>query len=134
MAHNLPTPDPDSPTPSLYNFNGTNGNLARRQREYAFSTQCVTIDNPSGHEDAYNASSVPIYQSATFKGSPEDGGQYDYSRSGNPTRSYLEHHLSKISGSKHAFAVSSGMAALDVIVRYLKAGEEVVAGDDLYGG
>ena len=46
----------------------------------------------------------------------------------------LEHHLAKISSAEHAFAVSSGMAALDVITRLLKPGDEVIAGDDLYGG
>lgn len=46
----------------------------------------------------------------------------------------VEHHLAKISSARHAFAVSSGMAALDVIMRMLKPGDEVIAGDDLYGG
>jgi cystathionine beta-lyase/cystathionine gamma-synthase len=45
-----------------------------------------------------------------------------------------EHHLAKISSARHAFTVSSGMAALDVITRILKPGDEVIAGDDLYGG
>jgi cystathionine beta-lyase/cystathionine gamma-synthase len=45
-----------------------------------------------------------------------------------------EHHIAKISSAGHAFAVSSGMAALDVILRLLKPGEEIIAGDDLYGG
>ena len=45
-----------------------------------------------------------------------------------------EHHIAKISSAQHAFAVSSGMAALDVITRLLKPGVEVIAGDDLYGG
>jgi cystathionine beta-lyase/cystathionine gamma-synthase len=45
-----------------------------------------------------------------------------------------EHHIAKISSASHAFAVSSGMAALDVILRLLKPGDEVIAGDDLYGG
>jgi cystathionine beta-lyase/mevalonate kinase len=74
---------------------------------------------------------VPIYQTATFKGID---GDYDYSRSGNPTRSHLEHHIAKISSAAHAHTVSSGMAALDVILRLLKPGDEIVAGDDLYGG
>jgi len=82
-------------------------------------------------KDQYGSSSVPIYQTSTFKGL---GNEYDYSRSGNPTRSYLEHHIAKISSADHAFAVSSGMAALDVILRILKPGDEVIAGDDLYGG
>lgn len=47
---------------------------------------------------------------------------------------FTEHHIAKISSAGHAFAVSSGMAALDVILRLLKPGDEVIAGDDLYGG
>ena len=45
-----------------------------------------------------------------------------------------EHHVAKISSAANAFVVSSGMAALDVILRLLKPGDEVIAGDDLYGG
>ncbi len=47
---------------------------------------------------------------------------------------HLEHHIAKISSAAHAFTVSSGMAALDIILRLLKPGDEVIAGDDLYGG
>ena len=49
-------------------------------------------------------------------------------------QSHVEHHIAKISSANHAFAVSSGMAALDVITRILRPGCEVIAGDDLYGG
>ncbi|GAA5822731.1 hypothetical protein JCM3770_000558 [Rhodotorula araucariae] len=103
-----------------------------RARPYRFATQCATVDNPDpAHKDQYGSSSVPIYQTATFKGM---GGQYDYTRSGNPTRSHLEHHIAKISNAHHAFAVTSGMGALDVIFRLLKPGDEIIAGNDLYGG
>ncbi|THV02878.1 cystathionine beta-l [Dendrothele bispora CBS 962.96] len=115
-THDLPTPDSDSPV--------------RTRKPYKFSTLCATVENPH-QKDQYGSSSVPIYQTATFKGV---AGEYDYSRSGNPTRSHLEHHIAKISSAAHAFAVSSGMAALDVILRILKPGDEVIAGDDLYGG
>ncbi|EKM57772.1 uncharacterized protein PHACADRAFT_251611 [Phanerochaete carnosa HHB-10118-sp] len=118
--YNLPTPEPESPS------------ISRSRKPYRFSTLCTTVENPnSGHKDQHGSSSVPIYQTATFKGV---GGEYDYSRSGNPTRTHLEHHIAKISSASHAFAVSSGMAALDVITRILKPGQEVIAGDDLYGG
>ncbi|KAI0028204.1 cystathionine beta-lyase [Vararia minispora EC-137] len=110
------TPDPDSPV--------------NPRKPYRFATLCATVENPD-HKDQYGSSSVPIYQTATFKGV---SGEYDYTRSGNPTRSHLEHHIAKISSASHAFAVSSGMAALDVILRLLKPGDEVIAGDDLYGG
>ncbi|KAH9481650.1 Cystathionine beta-lyase [Psilocybe cubensis] len=114
--HNLPTPEPESPL--------------RPRKPYRFSTLCATVENPD-MKDQYGSSSVPIYQTATFKGV---GEKYDYSRSGNPTRSHLEHHIAKISSAAHAFTVSSGMAALDVILRILKPGDEIIAGDDLYGG
>ncbi|KAH9856538.1 cystathionine beta-lyase [Lenzites betulinus] len=118
--HNLPTPEPDSPS------------LTRPRQPYRFSTLCATVDSPDAdHKDQHGSSSVPIYQSATFKGV---GNRYDYTRSGNPTRSHLEHHIAKISSAAHAFSVSSGMAALDIITRLLKPGSEVIAGDDLYGG
>ncbi|KAF9266510.1 cystathionine beta-l [Marasmius fiardii PR-910] len=116
LSHDLPTPDPESPL--------------RSRKPYKFSTLCATVENPD-QKDQYGSSSVPIYQTATFKGV---AGEYDYSRSGNPTRSHLEHHIAKISSASYAFAVSSGMAALDVILRMLKPGDEVIAGDDLYGG
>ncbi|KAJ3553944.1 hypothetical protein NM688_g3359 [Phlebia brevispora] len=120
LNHDLPTPEPDSPL------------LPRARKPYRFSTLCATVENPNeNHKDQYGSSSVPIYQTATFKGV---GGEYDYTRSGNPTRTHLEHHIAKISSAQHAFAVSSGMAALDIITRLLKPGVEVIAGDDLYGG
>ncbi|ORY70619.1 Cys/Met metabolism PLP-dependent enzyme-domain-containing protein [Leucosporidium creatinivorum] len=103
-----------------------------RAKPYRFATQCATVDNPDpSHKDQHGSSSVPIYQTATFKGM---GGQYDYTRSGNPTRSHLEHHIAKISSARHAFAVTSGMGALDVIFRLLKPGDSIIAGNDLYGG
>ncbi|KDQ53198.1 hypothetical protein JAAARDRAFT_197679 [Jaapia argillacea MUCL 33604] len=114
--YDLPTPEPESPL--------------RPRKPYRFSTLCATVENPS-QKDQYGSSSVPIYQTSTFKGV---GGEYDYSRSGNPTRTHLEHHIAKISSAAHGFAVSSGMAALDVITRLLKPGDEVICGDDLYGG
>lgn len=74
-------------------------------------------------------------QSATFKQtSGSGGGEYDYSRSGNPTRTHLERHLAKIMNAQRALVVNSGMTALDVITRILRPGDEVVTGDDLYGG
>lgn len=75
-------------------------------------------------------------QSATFKQTSAggEGAEYDYTRSGNPTRTHLERHLAKIMSAERALVVSSGMGALDVITRLLRPGDEVVTGDDLYGG
>ncbi|KAJ5128632.1 hypothetical protein N7526_006798 [Penicillium atrosanguineum] len=116
-GHNLPpSPAPSSP---------------HAGRRYNIATELVFTES----NDQYNASSVPIYQSATFKQtSGGGGGEYDYTRSGNPTRTHLERHLAKIMSAQRALVVSSGMAALDVITRLLRPGDEVVTGDDLYGG
>lgn len=89
----------------------------------------------SKSSDQYNASVPPLYQSATFKqDSLTNMGEYDYTRSGNPTRTYLQNHMARIMKAEHSFAVTSGMGCLDVITRLLKPGDEVIAGDDLYGG
>jgi cysteine-S-conjugate beta-lyase len=118
-GHDLPpSPAPSSP---------------RSGRRYALATELVYTEGT----DQYNASSVPIYQSATFKQTSATGGvsnEYDYTRSGNPTRTHLERHLAKIMRAQRALVVSSGMGALDVITRLLRPGDEVVTGDDLYGG
>eukprot|EP00887_Chlorella_sp_A99_P002653 scaffold6.g2653.t1 len=85
--------------------------------------------------DEFAGSMPPIYQSATFQ-QPDavSMGEYDYSRSGNPTRSVLERMLADIEGGTRAFAFSSGMAALAAVTHLLAAGDHIVAGDDLYGG
>lgn len=100
-------------------------------RKYAMATELVYTES----SDQYGASSAPIYQSATFhQPSASGGGEYDYTRSGNPTRTHLERHLAKIMGATRCLAVCSGLTALDVITRLLRPGDEVVTGDDLYGG
>jgi cystathionine beta-lyase len=116
-GHNLPpSPAPSSPS---------NG------RKYALATALVYTES----KDQYGASSMPIYQSATFKQTSAGGGsEYDYTRSGNPTRTHLERHLAKIMNAARALVVGSGMGALDVITRILRPGDEVITGDDLYGG
>ncbi|KAJ1333589.1 cysteine-S-conjugate beta-lyase [Microdochium nivale] len=117
-GHDLPpSPAPSSP--------------ANGRRRYALATEVVYADS----KDQYGASSVPIYQSATFKQTSSSGGnEYDYTRSGNPTRTHLERHMAKIMNANRALAVGSGMGALDVITRLLRPGDEVITGDDLYGG
>ncbi|KJE93717.1 cystathionine beta-lyase [Capsaspora owczarzaki ATCC 30864] len=100
---------------------------------YRLATQVVTLE--SSLKDPYNPASTPIYQTATFKQTSADAhGEYDYTRSGNPTRTALEKHVAKLCGAHRAFAVSSGMSALDVITRLVRTGQEIVAGTDIYGG
>src|SRR5882757_3817141 len=96
------------------------------------STRCVYFDT-SG--DPYGAIVPPIYQTATFQQpTASEFGEYDYTRSGNPTRSLLEGQLADLEDGAYAIAFASGLAAITALTRLVKSGEEIVAGDDLYGG
>ncbi|UCE13337.1 MAG: PLP-dependent transferase [Candidatus Heimdallarchaeota archaeon] len=78
----------------------------------------------------------PIYQTATYV-LPEVGVNlgYDYSRTSNPTRSVLETLVAQLEGSKYGIAFSTGMAAIDAIIRArLSSGDHVLVCDDVYGG
>ena len=59
---------------------------------------------------------------------------YEYSRSSNPTWDALEAAFAALEGGQHGLAFSSGLAAIDAVLMTLKPGDEVIAGDDLYGG
>lgn len=81
------------------------------------------------------AVSVPIYQTSTFvQDAPGENKGFDYSRSGNPTRLAAENLLASIEGGAVGSAFSSGLAAIDTIVKLLESGDEIVAVDDVYGG
>ncbi|WVZ82290.1 hypothetical protein U9M48_029571 [Paspalum notatum var. saurae] len=85
--------------------------------------------------DEYGALSTPLYQTATFKQpSATDYGPYDYTRSGNPTRDVLQSLMAKLEKADQAFCFTSGMAALAAVTHLLQAGQEIVAGEDIYGG
>ena len=78
---------------------------------------------------------TPIYQPSTYvQQAPDMHKGYDYSRASNPTRSALEKAMAAIENGKHALIFSSGVAATDAIVRLLQSGDEVIAGNDMYGG
>ena len=95
------------------------------------ATRCVQLDK----DDQFGSISPPIYQMATFhQPNATEFGAYDYSRSGNPTRTQLEKKLAHLEHGSFAAAFSSGMAALTAISRLLETGDEIMASDDLYGG
>jgi cystathionine beta-lyase/cystathionine gamma-synthase len=78
----------------------------------------------------------PIYQTSTYVqdglGRPHNG--YEYARTQNPTREALERNVAALEGGTFGFAFGSGLAALDTVLKLLKTGDHVVAGDNLYGG
>ncbi len=79
---------------------------------------------------------TPIYLSSTYQqdgvGKPRLG--YEYSRTQNPTRKALQDCLAELEAGKHGLVFASGMAAEDSILRLLKSGDHVLAGNDVYGG
>jgi len=98
-----------------------------------FATRLVQFD--VSPKDPYHPMATPIYQTATFEQDQADSfGEYDYSRSGNPTRRVLENQLADLEGGIRGFCFSSGMAAILAVTQLLKPGDEILADWDLYGG
>lgn len=105
------------------------------QKDMKFST--IAIHEGQEPDEETGAVITPVYQTTTF--AQEDPGVlksgYDYSRSGNPTRSVLESVLAGLEGGKHGYAFASGTGALTTLaLALLKPGDHVVVGDDVYGG
>ena len=91
----------------------------------------------SGYQPDTDTNSVipPIYLTSTYK--QEEIGVtkgFDYSRTGNPTRNVLEQLLAAIENGKFGTAFASGLAAETAVFNLLKTGDEVLVGDDIYGG
>lgn len=89
----------------------------------------IPVDEQTG------AISVPIYQTSTFvQEAPGVNKGYDYARTGNPTRATLERLIAELEQGSTGIAFGSGLAAIDAVLKLLKAGDEIVAVDDIYGG
>ena len=99
----------------------------------SFRTRAIHVGNDV--DPATGAVIPPVHFASTFK-QPAAGewGEFDYSRSGNPTRSQMQATLASLEGGIGALAFSSGMAAIHCVTMMLKSGDHVVAGCDLYGG
>ncbi len=78
---------------------------------------------------------TPIYQTSTYvQESPGTNKGYAYARGKNPTRVALEKNLAALEEAKHCLCFASGMGATDAVIKLLRPGDEVITGDDLYGG
>jgi cystathionine beta-lyase/cystathionine gamma-synthase len=98
-----------------------------------FSTKL--IHNESAVDRHTGAVSVPIYQSSTYhQFDLENPSQFDYSRSGNPTRLALENMMAQLEGGTNAYAFASGMAAISAVFAMFSAGDHIVCCQDVYGG
>jgi len=78
---------------------------------------------------------TPIYQTSTYvQSSPGQHTGYEYSRTGNPTRTALEKNLAALENGKFGLCFGSGLAAIDSIIKLLSPGDEIISTNDLYGG
>ncbi len=103
--------------------------------ERGLNTRCLHLEESEGKSENYGAISFPIYQTATYA-HPAVGEStgYDYSRLQNPTREHLEKIIAGLEGGIDAFALSTGMAAVTLLMDYFKPGDHFVVESDLYGG
>ena len=86
-------------------------------------------------DPAYNSVMTPIYQTSTYaQDSPGINIGFEYSRTHNPTRTALQNAFASLENAKYGVAFSSGLAAVDAIIKLLKPGDEVISTNDLYGG
>jgi cystathionine gamma-synthase len=103
-------------------------------REPSFDT--LAVHAGAEPDELTGAVAPPIYQTSTYQ---QDGvgrprGGYEYARSQNPTRERLERAIAALEGGRHGIAFASGSAATAAIAQLAAPGEEVVVGDDVYGG
>ncbi len=98
-----------------------------------FATQLIH----TGHEidPATGAVGVPVYQVSTFdQGDLSTPQEYDYARSGNPTRKVLEETIAALEGGAKGYAFGSGIAAVSSVLGIFAAGDHLIAAEDIYGG
>src|SRR5260221_1630913 len=98
-----------------------------------FRTRAIHVGNAADPQTG--AVVPPIHLDSTFV-QPGAGvwGEFDYSRSGNPTRKAFETTLASLEGGCGALAFSSGMAAIHAVTMLLSSGDHILAGTDIYGG
>src|SRR5207302_400257 len=103
------------------------------KKQLEFATRAIHAGQAP--DPSTGAVMTPIYQTSTFaqSGLSENKG-YEYSRSGNPTRSALETCIASLEGGQYGLAFSSGLAAEQAVLSLLKSGDHLISCDDLYGG
>ena len=98
-------------------------------------TRCLHLEEEEGSSDNYGAISYPIYQTATYAhpGAGKSTG-YDYTRLQNPTREHLEKTVASLESGIDALALSTGMAAITLMMELFEPGDHLIVDSDLYGG
>jgi cystathionine beta-lyase/cystathionine gamma-synthase len=86
-------------------------------------------------DKTFNSVITPIYPTSTFYFDEIGKNKgYDYTRSGNPTRAALEANIAALEGGMDCSVTATGMAAVTAVMFFLKAGDHIITGDDIYGG
>ena len=94
-----------------------------------------TIHGGQIKEKAYGAVMPPIYQTSTYsQKSPGEHDGYEYSRTQTPTRPALERSIASLENAKYGLAFSSGLSAIDAVMKLFSPGDEIISTNDLYGG
>ena len=94
-----------------------------------------TIHGGQKIDPAFNSVMQPIYQTSTYaQKRPGVNKGFEYSRTHNPTRTALQNSFASLENAKYGVAFSSGLAAIDAIIKLLSTGDEVISTNDLYGG
>src|SRR5437660_3727509 len=107
--------------------------MAVDSSEHGFSTLAIHAGQEA--DTATGATVVPIYATSTYtQAAVGQHKGYEYSRSGNPTRTALETCLAALEGGERGLAFASGLAATTAVFSILRPGDEVAAAADLYGG
>jgi cystathionine gamma-lyase len=110
-----------------------NHDLSTMNQKMKFATKAIHAGQEP--DPSTGAVMTPIYQTSTYwQKAPGDNQGYEYSRGTNPTRKALEGCLAALENANYALAFSSGMGATDAVMKLLSPGDEVITGNDLYGG
>jgi cystathionine gamma-lyase/cystathionine beta-lyase len=100
---------------------------------YKFGTRAIHAG--AEPDPSTGAIMTPIFQTSTYvQESPGKHQGYAYARGKNPTREALQKNIAALEGGKHCLCFSSGMGSIDAVIKLLQPGDEVITGDDLYGG
>ena len=99
---------------------------------HGLSTRAIHAGQPP--ETVTGAVMTPVFQTSTYAQPHPGAWPWEYSRTHNPTRTALQDCIAALEGGSHGLCFSSGMAAIDTVLRTLSPGDRVVSGDDVYGG
>ncbi|NWF67829.1 MAG: cystathionine gamma-synthase [Chloroflexi bacterium] len=109
--------------------------LKRPTLDEQFHFDTLAIHAGQDPDPSTGAIMTPVYMTSTFvQSAPAEHKGYEYSRSGNPTRTALETLIASLEGGRYGLAFASGLAAIDSVLRMFNPGDHIIVGNDVYGG